>query len=176
MLRRMVEQARALKTDLYDDLQPDASEEDAALSRSLPGLRSWKTLSIWIGVLLLVIGCVGVWQANVAITVLEHMPTGTLVPGPLSSHLLPGPIANPGKASIEAVLHPAGTKALYFVADVVERHEHHDQTAEAVDRVDPTRGRIAAGGAARWQLFDRPSRWHQRVPRQERMVQIRDVR
>ena len=28
-----------------------------------------------------------------------------------------GPIANPGKASIEAVLHPARTKALYFVAD-----------------------------------------------------------
>ena len=28
-----------------------------------------------------------------------------------------GPIANPGKASIEAVLHPAQTKALYFVAD-----------------------------------------------------------
>lgn len=28
-----------------------------------------------------------------------------------------GPIANPSKASIEAVLHPAETKALYFVAD-----------------------------------------------------------
>lgn len=28
-----------------------------------------------------------------------------------------GPIANPGKASIAAVLHPAATKALYFVAD-----------------------------------------------------------
>jgi UPF0755 protein len=41
-----------------------------------------------------------------------------------------GPIANPGKASIEAVLHPAQTKALYCVADGTGGHVFAGTRAE----------------------------------------------
>ncbi len=43
--------------------------------------------------------------------------------------LPPGPIANPGMASIEAVLHPADTDYLYFVADK-SGHNHYAYSYE----------------------------------------------
>jgi UPF0755 protein len=57
----------------------------------------------------------------------------TQIPSPYNTYLNlglpPGPIANPGLASIQAVLYPAETNYLYFVADKNGAH-HFSETYE----------------------------------------------
>ena len=57
--------------------------------------------------------------------------------------LPPGPIANPGRAALEAVLNPETTDALYFVADGSGGHvfaatlEEHRRNVEAWRKIEP---------------------------------------
>jgi UPF0755 protein len=47
--------------------------------------------------------------------------------------LPPGPIANPGRAALQAAMHPAQTSYLFFVADA-QGHHRFAQTAEEHSR------------------------------------------
>lgn len=53
--------------------------------------------------------------------------------------LPPGPVANPGLASIEAVLNPANTDYLYFVADRKGRNYYSQTYSEHLDFVEQVR-------------------------------------
>jgi len=69
-------------------------------------------------------------------------PYNTYVEGGLP----PGPIASPGLASIEAVLSPAASRALYFVADGSGGHHFSATLEEHVRAVERYR-RMAKRGA-----------------------------
>ena len=99
-LRRLVEQARALKTDLYDDLQADTATEREATSGTTTRSghpRSWRAFTVCIGMGLVIIGGIGTWQANAAMTRLEREAQAPIGNGSVAGHLLPGVIANPGR-------------------------------------------------------------------------------
>lgn len=62
------------------------------------------------------------------------------------SGLPAGPIANPGRESIAAVLHPARTQALYFVADGTGGHVFSNTLAEQNTNVEKWRALRKARG------------------------------
>ena len=102
-------------------------------------------------------------------------------PTPYNTYVIdglpPGPIANPGRAAIEAVANPARTKELYFVADgtgghafseTLDQHQRNvarlraieqgqrDPTATAAVPAIPTAAPAAAPAAARRPPAPRP--------------------
>src|SRR5260370_7036641 len=61
-----------------------------------------------------------------------------------STGLPPGPISNPGKASLQAAMHPASTEYLYFVSDNQGHHRFSRTEAEHAIIVSPYQGAAAS--------------------------------
>ena len=83
-------------------------------------------------------------------------------PTPYNTYVIdglpPGPIANPGRASLEAAANPARTKELFFVADgtgghafsdTYEQHQRHVARLRAVEQQARGAAQPAAAGAPR---------------------------
>jgi UPF0755 protein len=78
-------------------------------------------------------------------------------PTPYNTYLIdglpPGPIANPGRAAMEAVANPSRTKELYFVADGTGGHvfaetlDQHNRNVLRWRQIEAERAAAAAGGA-----------------------------
>ena len=81
-------------------------------------------------------------------------------PTPYNTYVIdglpPGPIANPGRASLEAAANPARTKELYFVADGTgghafadnyEQHQKNVARLRAIERAAPPRAAVPSAYA-----------------------------